>query len=104
MTTLLYEGALQVVPLLLIALFLDRRMASSAANEKSRRLQRWSSKFSLLLNAVAFLVSLFVVAGVLAASSATVAVVIAAVAGSIGLLCGQIWQRIDEGSRSAPTD
>jgi hypothetical protein len=98
--TLLYEGALQVVPLLLIALFLDRRIPNTGTSETSRRLQRWSSRFSLALNAVAFLVSLFIVAGVLDASSITVAVVISAVAGSIGLLCGQIWQRIDEGSRA----
>jgi hypothetical protein len=88
-----------VVPLLLIALFLDRRMADTGTSTRSRRLQRWSSKFSLLLNAVAFLVSLFIVAGVVEASSVTVAVVISAVAGSIGLLCGQIWQPIDEGAR-----
>lgn len=95
MTTLLYEAALQVVPLLLIALFLDRRIIGAATTLRARRMQRWSSKFSLLLNAVAFLVSMFIVAGVLEGTSFTLAVVIAAVAGSIGLLCGQIWQRID---------
>ncbi|GAA2230693.1 hypothetical protein GCM10010413_30270 [Promicromonospora sukumoe] len=100
MNSLLYEGALQVVPLLLIALFLDRRITNDATTERSRRLQRWSSKFSLVLNAVAFLVSLFIVAGVISASSLTVSVVISAVAGSIGLLCGQIWQRIDEEPRA----
>jgi len=95
MDYLLYESAMQVVPLLLIALFLDRRIANDGTTEGAKRWQRWSSKFSLLLNAVAFLLSLFIVAGVMTASSLTVAIVISAVAGSIGLLCGQIWQRID---------
>jgi hypothetical protein len=97
---LLYEGALQVVPLLLIALFLDRRIAHDGLTARSRRLQRWSSKFSLLLNAVAFLFSLLNVAGILRSNDATIAIVISAVAGSIGLLCGQIWQRIDDSPRS----
>lgn len=101
-TTLLYEAALQVVPLLLIALFLDRRIVGAATTDRARRMQRWSSKFSLLLNAVAFLVSLFIVADVLEATSFTLAVVIAAVAGSIGLLCGQIWQRIDDEPTASP--
>ncbi|GMA32770.1 hypothetical protein [Litorihabitans aurantiacus] len=102
MTTLVYEGALQVVPLLLIALFLDRRMPVGGATARSRRMQRWSSKFSLLLNALGFMVSLFVVAGVIVATSFTLAIVIAAVAGSIGLLCGQIWVRIDQEPAPSP--
>ena len=96
MNELLYESALQVVPLLLIALYLDRRVANEGTTDRARRWQRWSSKFSLLLNAVAFLVSLLIVAGVVPPTSLTVAIVISAVAGTIGLLCGQIWQRIDE--------
>lgn len=104
MTTLLYENALQVVPLLLIALFLDRRIASTGTTARAFRVQRWSNKFSLTLNAMAFLVSLFIVAGVLQATSFTLAVVVAAVAGSIGLLCGQIWQRIDQEPAPRPTD
>ena len=96
MNSLLYEAAVQVVPLLLIALFLDRRIANDETTATARRWRRWSNKFSLLLNAIAFMVSLFILAGVLPASSLSMAVVISAVAGSIGLLCGQIWQRIDE--------
>lgn len=96
MGSLLYEGALQVVPLLLIALFLDRRMGGSEQTAQARRWQRWSSRFSLLLNALAFMLSLFIVADVLPAGPLTTGIVISAVAGSIGLLCGQIWQRIDE--------
>jgi hypothetical protein len=97
----LYEAALQVVPLLLIALFLDRRVDSPDPTPRARRWHRWSSKFSLLLNALAFLLSLLVVAGIVAAGSLTIAIVISAVAGSIGLLIGQIWQRLDEGSARA---
>lgn len=96
MSSLLYEAAVQVVPLLLIALFLDRRIASDETTARARRWRRWSNKFSLLLNAIAFMVSLFILAGVMPASSLSMAVVISAVAGSIGLLCGQIWQRLDE--------
>lgn len=96
MNTLLYEAAVQVVPLLLIALFLDRRIATDETTPRARRWSRWSHRFSLVLNAIAFMVSLFILAGVMAASSLSTAVVISAVAGSIGLLCGQIWQRIDE--------
>lgn len=99
MNHLLYESALQVVPLLLIALFLDRRIPGDETTASAQRWQRWSNKFSLLLNAIAFLLSLFIVAGVMPTSSLTTAVVISAVAGSIGLLCGQIWQRIDRGSQ-----
>ena len=96
MNELLYESALQVVPLLLIALYLDRRMTGAGTTERAQRWQRWSSRFSLLLNAVAFLLSLLIVAGVMPSTSLTIAIVISAVSGSIGLLCGQIWQRIDE--------
>jgi fucose 4-O-acetylase-like acetyltransferase len=96
MNHLLYEAAVQVVPLLLIALFLDRRIANEETTARARRWHRWSNKFSLLLNAVAFMVSLFILAGVMPASSASMAIVISAVAGSIGLLCGQIWQRLDQ--------
>lgn len=88
---------------MLIALYLDRRMPNDGATEKAQRWQRWSSKFSLLLNAVAFLLSLFIVADIIPASSLTIAIVISAVAGSIGLLCGQIWVRIDRSAgRSSP--
>jgi len=96
MSSLLYEAAVQVVPLLLIALFLDRRIPNEETTARARRWRRWSHKFSLLLNGIAFMVSLFILAGVMPASSFSTAIVISAVAGSIGLLGGQIWQRIDE--------
>jgi uncharacterized BrkB/YihY/UPF0761 family membrane protein len=96
MSTLLYEGALQVVPLLLIAIFLDGRIDPPQSTERAQRWHRWSNKFSLLLNALAFMLSLLIVADILPASSLTTAVVISAVAGSIGLLTGQIWQRLDQ--------
>jgi hypothetical protein len=96
MDNTLYEAALQVVPLLLIALFLDRRIDSPDPSPGARRWHRWSNKFSLLLNALAFLLSLLVVSGIVQPSSLTIAIVISAVAGSIGLLIGQIWQRLDQ--------
>ncbi|MBT2486437.1 MULTISPECIES: hypothetical protein [unclassified Microbacterium] len=96
MNALLYEAAVQVVPLLLIALFLDRRIANDETTARARRWRRWSNKFSLILNGIAFMVSLFILAGAFPASSLSMAIVISAVAGSIGLLCGQIWQRLDE--------
>lgn len=96
MNSLLYEGALQVVPLLLIALYLDRRITTSDTSERALRWNRWSSKFSLLLNALGFILSLLIVADIVPATSLTAAIVISAVAGSFGLLAGQIWQRLDE--------
>lgn len=54
MNSLLYEAAVQVVPLLLIAFFLDRRIQNDETTARARRWRRWSNKFSLLLNAIAF--------------------------------------------------
>jgi hypothetical protein len=96
MDSLLYEGALQVVPLLLIALYLDRRITIANDSARAQRWNRWSSKFSLLLNALGFLLSLLIVSGAVPATSLTAGVVISAVAGSFGLLTGQIWQRLDQ--------
>ncbi|UPO78443.1 hypothetical protein [Arthrobacter sp. Helios] len=96
MNSLLYESAVQVVPLLLIALFLDRRIESDDTTAEARRWSRWSNKFSLLLNAIAFMVSVFVLAGVMPVSSLSMAIVISAVAGSIGVLFAQVWQRLDD--------
>ncbi|TBN55525.1 hypothetical protein EYE40_15110 [Glaciihabitans arcticus] len=93
----IYEGAMQVVPLLLIALFLDRR--STADQTGTGRLAkmwfRFQNRIISVLGIVAFFVSMFVVAGVLPHTSIAVSVVISALSGSIGLLFALIWRRID---------
>ncbi|GGD65462.1 hypothetical protein [Microbacterium murale] len=93
---LLYETAMQVVPLMLIALFLDRR--SSGERDIPARARKWyrmQDRIITCLCAVAFVVSLFVVAEVLDPSQLFTAVIIAALAGSLGLLFAQIWRRFD---------
>lgn len=97
---LLYESAMQVVPLMLIALFLDRR--GSADGDLTPRMRRWyrlQDKLIAVLCAAAFFISLLVVAGSFEPNQVFSAVVIAALAGSIGILFAQIWRRFDEPRR-----
>lgn len=106
----LYEGAMQVVPLFLIALFVDRRapMQLTATRRVTAWLLRFQDRAIAVLGIVAFFTSMFVLAGVVDARSWTRGTVIAALGGSVGLLFGLIWYRLtsqdESGARvSKPT-
>jgi hypothetical protein len=91
---LIYETTMQVVPLLLIALFVDRRgSAASSPGLRSRRWARAQDRIIAVLGFVAFFVSMFVLSQSIAHNSVTLAIVIAALSGSIGMLFGLIWTR-----------
>lgn len=99
-TVLLYESAMQVVPLMLIALFLDRRGTADAdIPARVRRWYRLQDKLITVLCAVAFVISLLVVAGSFEPNLVFRAIIVAALAGSIGILFAQIWRRFDEPRR-----
>jgi hypothetical protein len=92
----LYENAMQVVPVLLIAVFLDTR--SSDDQPMSRRQRSWErvqGRAFAVLGVIAFMVSLFVVAGVLDGADLTEAIVISALSGCISLLLARIWRRFE---------
>lgn len=100
---ILYEGALQVVPVLLIALFIETR---DADRQGSRALRRWAhvqDRVYAALGVAAFMVSLLVVADVLAAGRLPAAIVIATLSGCMGMLYVRILQRFDHGRRPDPT-
>lgn len=62
--SLLHENAMQIVPVLLISLFIDRRTAGSATNRRTRNWLRLQNRIIALLGFVAFFTSMFVLAGV----------------------------------------
>jgi hypothetical protein len=99
----LYEAAMQVVPLLLIALFLDnrRRFDAAATTRRGRAWQRFQERVVAGLSVVAFFVAMFVLAGVVPQGALTDGVVIAALAGALGLLVGMIWTRFAGDDRDA---
>lgn len=98
----LYNNAMQVVPLLLIALFLDARSAHSTdpndtkIGRRSRVWSQWQDKVFVFLGVAAFMISMLVVAGVAEPNKVTMAVVVAALAGCIGLLFARILRRFDQ--------
>ncbi len=101
MNMLLYEGAMQVVPVLLIALFIETR---SVDGQASRAMRRWADvqdRGYAALGIVAFMVSMFVVADILAAGRVPAAIVIATLSGCMGMLYVRILQRFarDRGQR-----
>ncbi len=104
--SLVYEGAMQVVPLLLIALFLDNRASTpEPRNRLGRGLMRFQDRAIAVLCLIAFFISMFVLVGTVPITALTNAMVIAALSGSIGLLFGTIWRRFaatsDDGSASS---
>ncbi|GAA4185462.1 hypothetical protein GCM10022252_15880 [Streptosporangium oxazolinicum] len=94
MNTALYDNAMQVVPVLLIALFLDSRGTDRQTGHRPRRWENAQDRLFALLGVVAFVVSMLVVAGVVDDSRVTAATVIAALSGCIGLLFARIWFRL----------
>ncbi|MER7586490.1 hypothetical protein ABTW72_03040 [Micromonospora sp. NPDC127501] len=89
----LYEGAMQVVPVLLIALFIEPRTIGRSANRTKRRWANMQDRVYAALGAVAFTVSMLVVAGVATAGRGPAAIVIATLSGCMGLLYARIEQR-----------
>lgn len=85
----LYEIASQVVPLLMIALFVDSRTVLSA----SRRADIVRSRVYVTLSTAAFIVAVLTVAGVLEPGVVTEAIVLGALLGCIVLLSVQAWAR-----------
>lgn len=90
---LLYEGAIQVVPLLLIALFLDSGSTFEPKGGLARFLVKGQDRLIAVLGFLAFMLSMFVVVGSVPVNSWTNGIVIAALASAVGLLFGNIWQR-----------
>ena len=104
MNIALYENAMQAVPLLLIALFLDGRVDTThATTARSRKWERLQDRLFTLLGVIGFMTSMFVVAGVLTSSRTTDGIVLAALSGCISLLFAQIWRRFDRRKPAAET-
>ncbi|ADB33453.1 hypothetical protein Kfla_4420 [Kribbella flavida DSM 17836] len=98
---LLYESAMQVVPVLLIALFIETRSVDPQASRAMRRWVNVHDRGYAALGIVAFMVSMLVVADIVAAGRAPAAIVIATLSGCMGMLYTRILQRFahDRGPR-----
>ena len=89
---------MEMVPLLLIAVFIDNPGGEKRpSTARSLRWERRQDKVYALLAVAAFFTSLFVVSDVIDSSRATTAIVIAALSGTMTLLLLQIWRRFDHG-------
>ena len=101
MTTDLYTTTMQMVPLLLIALFVDNRDDENRPDTRQRHWQRVQDKTYALLAVAAFFTSMFVTSDVIDSSRFTTAIVLAALSGTMTLLLLQIWRRFDRRRRSS---
>lgn len=90
----LFEIAMQVVPLLLIALFVDSPRSGDKAVARPQAWERVGERLVATLGFVAFMTSLLVVVEAVPAGGIPVAIVAAALGCSIGLLWGRIWARL----------
>lgn len=99
----LYTSTMEVVPLLLIALFLDNRNVEAIPPKPKGRWHGLPDKIYTVLGITAFTTSMFVVADVIDASRFTLTIVITALSGAISLLSAQIWQRFER-DRPRPSD
>ncbi|SBT40751.1 hypothetical protein [Micromonospora auratinigra] len=90
---ILYEGALQVVPVLLIALFIETRSLDRTGSRAMRRWENVQDRVYAALGLVAFMVSLFVVAEIVPAGRLPAAIIIATLSGCMGMLYVRILQR-----------
>jgi hypothetical protein len=93
MHTILYEITVQVVPVLMIALFLDGRTARQRT-ARSAGLERLQAALFLVLCVGAFVVSSLIVADVLDQGRVTDALVIGALIGCIVLMAAKAWRRV----------
>ncbi|WAP52212.1 hypothetical protein OL239_02585 [Arthrobacter sp. ATA002] len=89
---ILYETTAQIVPVLMIALFLDTRTAT-ATTGRSPRSKRLQNRVFIVLCVGAFSASLLIIAGVLLDGVITQALVIAALIGCIALMAEPAWRR-----------
>ena len=86
---MLYENSLQVIPVLMIALFLDTRTATPFSSDRQRT--DVQKRAYIVLCVSAFAVSLSVISGILDPGSLTQAVVIGALMGCTVLMAAQAW-------------
>lgn len=93
---ILYENALQVLPVLMIALFLDTRATASGVGERQRSAAN-QGRLYILLCVGAFAVSLSVISGLLVPGRVTQAVVLGALMGCTVLLAALAWRRSGRG-------
>ncbi len=101
----LYTTTMQMVPLLIIALFVDNRdEEEQRRTPRRRRWERAQDKAYALLAVAAFFTSMFVVSGVVRGSWFTTAIVIAALSGTMSLLLLQIWLRLDRRRQRSDVD
>jgi hypothetical protein len=99
METTLYDNAMQVVPLILIALFLEDRGSVEDRNARSRRWERLQDQLFILMGGAAFMVSMLVVSGVVPDGDVSLGIVIATLGLAIGLLFSRIWRRFERTNR-----
>jgi hypothetical protein len=99
----LYEGAMQVVPVLLITLFIETRSSNGEARWARRRWAGLQDRIYAALGLAAFLVSMLVVAEIVSAGRIPAAIVIATLSGCMGLLYARIVQRFDRGRQQDQT-
>ncbi|MEU1364466.1 hypothetical protein ABZ356_32065 [Micromonospora zamorensis] len=89
----LYEMAMQVVPVLLIALFIDTRGTDRPTTGAMRRWTEVQDRLYAALGVVAFMASMLVVADIVAAGRVPAAIVIATLSGCMAMLYVRILQR-----------
>lgn len=85
----LYEATVQIVPVLMIALFVDSR-TSTVTRSRSALIQK---RVYIVLSVGAFVVALLTVADLLRPSRLTEAVVLGALIGCVVLMGAQAWSR-----------
>lgn len=104
----LYELTMQVVPLLMIAAFLDRPLNSSRpGNRAIGWYNRFENRATAVLGFTGFSVAVLIVADIKEPDGFTKPLVISALIGSIAILLAQIWRRLDRetaAQRSADDD
>ncbi len=100
----LYENAMQVAPVLLIALFLDNRTAPGEGEDVGPGWTRWfeiQNNVIAALNVTSFSLSMFVVAGVLEDGLLLRTIILTTLGGSMGLLGSLVQQRLNQMQKPA---
>lgn len=100
----LYQSAMEVVPLLRVALFLDDRAGDDEGmTARARSWQRLQDRVFTVFGLVGFVLSMVVVACSVDESRVTRAVVLVALGGCTGLLFARIWRRFENHGRGRGT-